>query len=133
MAGVVLIFGVHTDDSGFVRNSPYDPTEESLAIGRGAFTNNCMRCHGEGGLGDGPDARTLRVLPADMTVHVPLHNDGTIFLWISEGIPIDSDDKAMPPFRDLLTEEERWHLVNYLREAFDTGSIEPGPPEAPTE
>ncbi len=131
MAGAVLIFGVDAHDTGFQRNSPYEATEASLAIGRGLFTNNCQSCHGVGGLGDGPGAG--RVRPADLNLHVPLHNDGTAFIWITEGIPIDKEVKPMPSFKDVLTDEERWHLVNYLREAFDTGSIEPGPPEATIE
>jgi mono/diheme cytochrome c family protein len=40
-----------------------------------------------------------------------MHPDGLLYRWISEGVP----DRSMPAFRGRLTEEERWHVVNYLR------------------
>jgi mono/diheme cytochrome c family protein len=40
-----------------------------------------------------------------------MHADGQLFAWVSEGIP----GTAMPGFRGRLTDEERWHVVNYLR------------------
>lgn len=49
--------------------------------------------------------------PADLSVHVPLHSDRQLFVWIRDGMP----GTAMPAFRDQLTAEERWHLLHYLK------------------
>jgi mono/diheme cytochrome c family protein len=38
-------------------------------------------------------------------------SDAALFDRITQGLP----GTAMPAFRDTLTEEERWHVVNYLR------------------
>jgi putative copper resistance protein D len=46
-----------------------------------------------------------------------MHADGHLFLWISSGVP----GTPMPAFADRLTEEERWHVVNYLRVLALTG------------
>lgn len=131
MAGVVLLFGVHTHQTGVMRNLPprIAENQESPFIGQTIFMNNCVVCHGETGRGDGPQAARLRVPPADMTLHVPQHNDGTLFLWISEGLPLDGD-KVMPAWKTILTEDERWHVVNFLREAFGSGRYEPLEPQA---
>jgi mono/diheme cytochrome c family protein len=43
--------------------------------------------------------------------HVPLHPDGDLYAIIRDGVP----DRPMPPFGDVLEEDEIWHLVNYLR------------------
>jgi mono/diheme cytochrome c family protein len=37
--------------------------------------------------------------------------DALLFTRITQGLP----GTAMPAFRDTLTDEERWHVVNYLR------------------
>ncbi len=76
-----------------------------------------------------------------LSVHVPVHNDGTLFTWISEGLPLDQEEKNMPAWKDELTEEERWHLVNYLRDTYGQGlpdfviqtpSGEGGPSQTPS-
>ncbi|MDZ4278581.1 MAG: CopD family protein, partial [Dehalococcoidia bacterium] len=129
VAGAVLLFGVHGNQGDFPRTSPIEATEESLAIGQNLFERNCITCHGQTGEGDGPAAEGLEFPPPRLGDHVPFHNDGTLFLWISEGIPLDSEPKNMPSFKERLTEDERWHLVNFLRATFDTGTFEPVLPE----
>lgn len=127
-AGVALIVGVPGEETT-PRESPIAATQESLAMGRDLFTNNCQICHGAEGRGDGPQAISLAVPPADLSQHVPYHGDGIIFTWISDGIPTKGEPKRMPPFEDELSEEERWHLVNFLREAFGSGEFTPVAPE----
>lgn len=127
MAGVVLLFGVHTHEGSIERTLPPEiaSNPRSVFIGRDIFLRNCAVCHGEQGAGDGPKAARLRTPPADLTLHVGQHNDGTLFFWVSEGFPLDSEDKIMPAFKTTLSEEERWHVVNYLREVFGSGRYEP--------
>ena len=48
-------------------------------------------------------------------MHVPFHPDGVLFAWITEGIR----GTGMPAWRDQLSEQERWDLVNFLRDRFD--------------
>lgn len=93
---------------------PADPA--SIAEGQRVYQENCLPCHGESGRGDGPAGLTLNPRPANLWEHmVPgEHTDGELFGWISEGIP----GSAMPPFEELLTEEERWHVINYIRSAY---------------
>jgi mono/diheme cytochrome c family protein len=115
VAGAVLFFGVHVHEVVVPSTSPIPPTNESIAMGRGLWEMNCRVCHGPNGEGDGPGAASLPLPPPPYNQHVPYHSDGTLWFWISEGIPPDSDQKNMPAFKDRLTEDQRWHIVNFLR------------------
>ncbi|MBE0608838.1 MAG: cytochrome c, partial [Dehalococcoidia bacterium] len=45
-------------------------------------------------------------------VHIPQHPDGQLYNFIANGVP----GTAMVAWKDSdLTEEQLWHLVNYLR------------------
>lgn len=93
---------------------PADPA--SIAGGQQVYRENCLPCHGESGRGDGPAGLTLNPRPANLWEHMlpGEHTDGELFGWISEGIP----GSAMPAFEKNLTEEERWHVINYIRSAY---------------
>ncbi len=53
-------------DAKKVKN-PFPPTPETLAAGQQLFTDNCVLCHGEKGIGDGPGAKAIKVKPANFT------------------------------------------------------------------
>ena len=95
---------------------PVPPDERSLAIGKDVYTTNCETCHGETGRGDGPTGLRLVPRPADLRLHTApgVHTDGELFYWVSYGFP----NSAMPAWKDLLTEEQRWSAINYARATF---------------
>ena len=70
-----------------------------------------MACHGDRGRGDGPAGATLEPKPADLVLHVPQHTDGELYYMVGVGFP----DSAMPAWRSVLSEQQRWELVHYLR------------------
>ena len=90
--------------------NPIPPTEESLSRGRAVYRQHCEVCHGAQGRGDGPAAASLRPPPADLAYHVYQHPDGQFFAWFTRGIP----GTAMPAFAATLSEEDRWHVLNYI-------------------
>jgi putative copper export protein/mono/diheme cytochrome c family protein len=92
--------------------NPIAATPQSLAMGEGIYLRYCQACHGVSGRGDGPAAAALKPRPADLRVHMAAgHSDGHIFLKISEGV----NGTAMPSFAKTLTEEGRWHVLNFIR------------------
>ncbi len=131
-AGVALFVIVPDEPPAIPFDSPVPATEVSLARGRASFENNCRMCHGPQGEGDGPLAAGLRIPPPPYRDHVPVHSDRVLFNWISEGIPIDSEDKNMPSFKDDLSTEERWNLVNFLRDTWGEGAPVAEPDASPT-
>jgi putative copper export protein/mono/diheme cytochrome c family protein/peroxiredoxin len=95
----------------YVRSTvPYNAL--SIAHGLQLYSDHCAVCHGDEGYGDGPAASGLRPRPADLTgQHTADHTAGDIFWWLTHGKP----GTAMPGFQDLLSEEERWDLINVVR------------------
>lgn len=106
--------GMHSDipaEAAAVLN-PIAASTESLAVGEQLYAANCAVCHGETGEGDGPGAAGLQKPPANLhETHVQENSDGALFYIISHGKP----DTPMPAWNNILDEEQRWHVVNYLR------------------
>jgi mono/diheme cytochrome c family protein len=98
------------DDAKKVKN-PVPSSQENLAAGEQLFSENCVLCHGEKGLGDGPGAKTIKVKPANFTDSKlqASETDGALFWKMSNG------RGPMPAWKDVLTDEERWKLVDYIR------------------
>jgi putative copper export protein/mono/diheme cytochrome c family protein len=84
----------------------------SVANGRILYAKNCVTCHGVEGRGDGPAAEGMRPKPADLTArHANDHTAGDLYWWLSHGVK----GSAMPGFASVLSEEERWDLINFSR------------------
>lgn len=94
--------------------NPIPPTPESVQLGSRLYRAHCAVCHGPEGRGDGPASASLVPRPADLRRTARMA-DPLLFSRITEGLP----GTPMPAFRDVLTEEERWHVVNYLRSLAD--------------
>jgi len=101
---------VAPDEARKVKN-PVPATPENLEAGAQLFKDNCSLCHGVKGKGDGIGAAGLTVKPANFTDAklLALETDGSLFWKMSEG------RGPMPTWKDILSETERWQLVNYLR------------------
>jgi mono/diheme cytochrome c family protein len=77
---------------------------KSIAEGEKLYGKNCIACHGEAWKGGtGPN----------LTGSVRIHGgtDGEMFHVITDGVA----GTAMKGFKKELTEEMRWHLVNYIK------------------
>ncbi|RRJ82648.1 c-type cytochrome [Aestuariirhabdus litorea] len=88
------------------------------------YRDNCLSCHGFDGKGNGPLAKSLKHPPADLTNHfhtAPGEGDQYLFWRVSEGglvEPFASADSAMPSFKEVLSEAERWSVLTYIHQAF---------------
>ena len=94
--------------------NPVPATAESIARGEYFYQINCLVCHGAEGRGDGLVGRKfVDPSPVDLNEpHTQDQADGQLFFTLTRG------RIAMPFYRDALSPEERWDVINYLRHEF---------------
>lgn len=111
-AGVaaLMLAGAANLVNGASHANPIMASEQSITRGRSIYMHHCAECHGRAGRGDGSAGRDLDPHPTDLT-RPDLANlsDLQLFRKISRG------RKPMPSFDRLLKEEDRWHVVNFVR------------------
>lgn len=95
-------------------------TSDALDRGKQIYDANCIQCHGAEGRGDGYGAPFLVPPPRDFTAGQfkfrttasgQLPTDDDLFRLISRG----ADGTGMPPWSYLLSDEDRWALVDYVK------------------
>lgn len=105
--------------------NPIAGDEASLERGAQQYTTLCASCHGDGGMGDGPAAAALDPAPAAIAHTSQMMGDDYLFWRISEGGGFDPFNSSMVPWKGVISEEQRWDLVNYMR-ALGAGQAQPG-------
>ena len=96
---------------------------DAISISKGAalYATHCVSCHGPQGKGTGtspelfiadPETGEFPPDPTDLLTktHTARHTVGNFYHWLSYGI----EGTSMPGFSAVLTDENRWDLVNYL-------------------
>jgi mono/diheme cytochrome c family protein len=93
-----------------MKMNPVEPNEKSLKLGKKVYNKMCWTCHGSEGKGDGPASATLTPKPADFTNQkIQDQKDGALFWKITTG------KGTMASYKNSLTEDQRWAVVNYIR------------------
>ena len=92
------------------KKNPIPADANSIAAGRKVYTKECFSCHGTTGKGDGPAAKDLEKSAGDLSnPKMWDQTDGALFWKITTG------KKPMASYEKLLTEEQRWQVINYIR------------------
>lgn len=92
------------------KKNPIEANDASIAQGKVVYVKECASCHGDKGKGDGPAVKDLEKKPGDLTsAKAQKQSDGALFWKITEG------NKPMASYEKTLSEEDRWHVINYLR------------------
>lgn len=90
--------------------NPLAGNTEILKYAQVIYESYCAPCHGNKGKGDGIAAAGLAVKPADHTSDiVQKQTDGALYWMISQG------HGPMPSYKTVLTDNQRWEIVNYIR------------------
>ncbi len=91
--------------------NPNQPTAESIAQGKDLYENYCTTCHGIDGGGQGPAAHGITTFPRQLWVwnNAPESADGYLYWFITNG------RNEMPPWGVILSESQRWDVINYIK------------------
>lgn len=92
------------------KKNPIPADQVSVAKGKVLYIKECLSCHGSSGHGNGPAVKDLDTDPGNFASKATqVESDGALFWKLTEG------RKPMPSYENTLTEEERWHIINYIR------------------
>ncbi len=114
-----------TKHSVFIRNksehNPLQPTEANIASGKEAFTHYCVACHGMDGQNTGvPFTDTMSPpVPLLSSPEVQSYTDGQLKWVIDNGI----SPSGMPGSKGILSDEEIWSTVLFIRHLPPAGSL----------
>ncbi len=94
--------------------NPIAMSTESSEKGKALFTQYCVSCHGEKGLGDAPAGKAVNA--ANLQEKVPAQTDGEIHWKLLNG------KGAMLKISTYgISDEDGWNLINYLRDLTKQG------------
>lgn len=84
---------------------------DAAIAGKEIFETNCVACHGQTGMGDGPAGDSLDPHPANLHEVNRLASEDFIYWVVKEGVP----GTSMVAWKDILTNEQIWQVVAYVR------------------
>lgn len=91
--------------------NPFVGNQKATNDGKVIFDQMCVLCHGVKGQGNGEAGIALQPHPSNLlALNVGNQSDGAIFWKITYG------KSPMATYFEILTDDQRWKLVNYIRE-----------------
>jgi len=91
--------------------NPIKDQSLALTLGKRIYTAECQVCHGRYGNAETDIAESLQQKPKNFTKEdFQNQSDGAIYWKLSEGRGL------MQPFKTMLSEEEIWSVVVYVKE-----------------
>ena len=110
-----------TDDK-----NPIPATAENIEAGKQVFASYCIVCHGRDGQNTGvPFANSISPpIPSLASVDIQRYTDGQLRWIIENGI----SPSGMPASRGILSDDDIWTIIVYLRHLPPAGSL--GEPRA---
>ena len=99
-------------------------TDAVIAAGGKLYAEHCASCHGTSGLGDGAAGKSLTPSPALLAylIQRPISVDPYLLWSIAEGGK--AFETGMPAFKDVLSREEIWKVIAYMRAGFPPNKTE---------
>lgn len=97
-------------ESAVKMKNPVKADEGTLKEGKDLYAQHCKSCHGAKGKGDGTKAEKIDISCGDFTGDdFAKVSDGEAYWKTTEG------RKPMPSFKEKLSDNERWSIINYIR------------------
>ncbi len=87
---------------------------DAAMAGKAIYDIQCASCHGDSGKGDGPAGQALTPPAANLVDSVAKYQDDYLHYRIAEGGTMDPYNSSMPPFKNVLSEDEIWQVVSHM-------------------
>lgn len=97
------------------KTNPVAGQADAASAGGTIFAERCASCHGAAGLGDGPAAASLDPKPANLSAVEKGLGDDFIFWRIMDGGSMAPFNSSMPAQKGILTDDQVWQLVTFIR------------------
>ena len=113
----------------YTKTNPLPVTLDNIDAGKRIWTRECAVCHGDAATGEGVYRAGIIPVPPSFIdkSHYGPFTDADYFWRMSEGVPWT----AMPTWKVVYTEKERWQVVQYVRTMFtQTTPQPPAPPKS---
>ncbi|MCH7911358.1 MAG: c-type cytochrome [Candidatus Hydrogenedentes bacterium] len=93
-------------------HNPVEYSQDSVSLGKQRYIRQCVECHGMDGRGNTEMVEFLLERTANLRKEKWKYGtkDAGVFRIVRDGTPND-----MPAFKEKVSEEQMWHVVNYLR------------------
>lgn len=92
--------------------NPIPTSAASVSAGQAIYQKQCRLCHGATGRADTPVARKMNASDLTDATWARGSTDGEIYVVIQEGA---GPDYKMKGFKDKISDQDAWHVVNYIR------------------
>ena len=111
-------------------DNPLPVTIDNIDAGKHIWTRECAVCHGDAARGEGIFREGIEAVPPsfDSPSDYNTYTDADYFWRISEGVPWT----AMPTWKLVYNDTERWQLVQFIRTMFTQTVTQPPQPSANT-
>lgn len=111
----IIVMGAGVPAPYTTMKNPLAADAASISAGKQIYADNCATCHGDTGAGDGEGGKELDPKPANIGFIMDkwIATDGFLMWSMSEGG--EALSTAMPAYKDVLSEEQRWQVINYMR------------------
>jgi len=102
----------------YVRTLHRKPSAGDPSRGAALYADYCWTCHGKMGKGDGPIAVAYKPRPRTLTdrTYLSKRTDYHLYNVISQGGPAVGRSATMPGWDSVLSPQEMWDLVAYIRQ-----------------
>jgi mono/diheme cytochrome c family protein len=97
------------------KKNPYWSDLDAIVAGSTIYKENCTKCHGAKGLGDGSLAKSMSTKPFNFqdSTHMSQMTDGYLYWRTVEGGKHPPFKSKMPAYKNVLTEREVWQVLSY--------------------
>ncbi|MEO8396696.1 MAG: cytochrome c, partial [Chloroflexota bacterium] len=121
LAGEPRIVSTLPPSTAAPTEAPYPASMPDVAAGAQIFAQNCTRCHGASGAGDGELVKSAQVPPPLSFTDPKTASLDTPVMWYNV-ITNGNIEHLMPPWKDSLSTDQRWDAAMYVYTLASSGA-----------